>query len=186
MHCSRLPSFTIRRTDDWHLHLRDGAMLRDIVYCLPVAKRERHRLALRQAATSGDPRFFFGTDSAPHADKLKETACGCAGMFTAINTMSCLAHVFEEEEVLDRLEGFTSLHGPAFYRLPANEVRIRLVKSEKALNFPQKVVIGSGPVTVFDPGFRLFWRVEEDVTRELDSSKLSDNKDGLDVSARIP
>lgn len=113
-------------------------------------------------------------------------ACGRAGMFTAINTMSCLARVFEEKEALDRPEGFTSLHGPAFYRLSANEARIRLEKSEKALNFPQKVAIGSGPVTVFDPGFRLFWRVEEDVTRELDSSKLSDNKDGLDVSARIP
>lgn len=86
-------------------------------YCLPVAKREEHRLALRAAATSGDKRFFLGTDSAPHTDPNKECACGCAGVFSATNTMSCLAHVFEEESALDKLEGFASLHGPAFYGL---------------------------------------------------------------------
>ena len=81
-------------------------------YCLPVAKREEHRLALRAAATSGDPRFFLGTDSAPHTDDRKESACGCAGCFTATNTLSILAQVFEDEGALSRLEGFTSLHGP--------------------------------------------------------------------------
>ncbi len=83
-------------------------------YCLPVAKRETHRLALVQAATSGDNRFFLGTDSAPHMDAAKQTACGCAGCFTATNTLSILAEVFERENALDRLEGFTSRHGPAF------------------------------------------------------------------------
>ena len=107
-------------------------------YCLPVAKREEHRLALRAAATSDDARFFLGTDSAPHTDPLKESACGCAGCFTASNTMSILAHVFEEEGALDRLEGFTSLHGPAFYGLPQNETQITLTKGDP-VTYPDKI-----------------------------------------------
>ena len=129
-------------------------------YCLPVAKREHHRLALRKAAPSGDPSYFLGTDSAPHVDALKEHACGCAGCFTATNTMALLAHVFEEEGALDRLEGFASLHGPAFYRLSPNEARIRLVKHEAAQVFPAKILTEAGPVTVFDPGFPVHWHVE--------------------------
>ncbi len=129
-------------------------------YCLPVAKREHHRLALRRAATSGKACYFLGTDSAPHVDALKEHACGCAGCFTATNTMPLLAHVFEEEGALNRLEAFASLNGPAFYRLPANEARIRLVKHEAAQIFPAKVLTEAGPVTVFDPGFPVHWHVE--------------------------
>ncbi|MEE4347107.1 MAG: dihydroorotase [Paracoccaceae bacterium] len=128
-------------------------------YCLPVAKRESHRLALRAAATSGDARFFLGTDSAPHVDALKEHACGCAGCFTATNTLSILAHVFEEEGALERLEGYTSLHGPAYYRLPVNESRITLTKGTAPVDYPAKIDGGDGPVTVFDPGFPLYWRV---------------------------
>ena len=128
-------------------------------YCLPVAKREEHRLALRAAATSSDARFFLGTDSAPHTDENKESACGCAGCFTATNTMSILAHVFEEENALDRLEAFTSLNGPAFYRLPVNTAKITLRKRENAIEYPKKIISGEGPVTVFDPGFPLFWSV---------------------------
>ena len=128
-------------------------------YCLPVAKREKHRLALRAAATSGEGCFFLGTDSAPHVDALKEHACGCAGCFTATNTMSILAHVFEEEGALDRLEAFTSRNGPAFYRLPVNPGTIRLVKHETAHAYPSKIITEAGPVTVFDPGFPLFWGV---------------------------
>jgi dihydroorotase len=127
-------------------------------YCLPVAKRETHRLALRAAATSGDPRFFLGTDSAPHVDPAKESACGCAGCFTATNTLSILAEVFEQEGALDRLEGFTSLHGPAFYGLPANTETITLHKG-RPVAYPAKVDTGDGPVTVFDPGMPLHWRV---------------------------
>ena len=129
-------------------------------YCLPVAKRETHRLALREAATSGEARFFLGTDSAPHADHLKEHACGCAGCFTATNTMSILAHVFDEENALDRLEAFTSLNGAAFYRLPPNEDRTTLTKGA-AINYPAKIETGAGPVTVFDPGFPLHWKVSD-------------------------
>jgi dihydroorotase len=128
-------------------------------YCLPVAKREEHRLALRAAATSGDPRFFLGTDSAPHTDPNKESACGCAGCFTATNTLSILAHVFEEEGALDKLEGFAARHGPAFYRLPVNADQITLGKQAAAVEYPAKIITGEGEVTVFDPGFPLHWAV---------------------------
>jgi dihydroorotase len=127
-------------------------------YCLPVAKRETHRQALRAAATSGDARFFLGTDSAPHTDALKENACGCAGCFTATNTMSILAHVFEEMNALDRLEGFTSLNGPGFYGLPLNESKLTLSKGAP-ITYPAKIDTADGPVTVFDPGFALDWHV---------------------------
>ncbi len=128
-------------------------------YCLPVAKREEHRLALRAAATSGDARFFLGTDSAPHTDPNKESACGCAGCFTASNTMALLAHVFDEDGALDKLESFASKNGPAFYGLPENQAKMTLVKSAQATVFPAKIDSAEGPVTVFDPGFPVFWSV---------------------------
>jgi dihydroorotase len=127
-------------------------------YCLPVAKRESHRLALRNAATSGNSRFFLGTDSAPHIDTIKEHACGCAGCFTASNTMPLLAHIFEEEAALDRLEGFTSHFGADFYRLPYNSGRITLTKRDQA-HWPAKIETQGGPVTLFDPGYPVFWHV---------------------------
>jgi dihydroorotase len=139
-------------------HLLVGG-IRPHYYCLPVAKREEHRLALRAAATSGDASFFLGTDSAPHVDALKETACGCAGCFTATNTLSILAHVFEEEGALDRLEAFTSLNGAAFYRMKPNDATITLTRGD-AVSYPAKIVTGDGPVTVFEPGFALHWRVD--------------------------
>ncbi len=127
-------------------------------YCLPVAKREEHRLELLKAATSGDPRYFLGTDSAPHTDDNKEMACGCAGCFTATNTMSLVAEMFDREGALDKLEGFVSLNGPAFYGLPVNESSITLTKGDP-VEYPSKIASGDGPVTVFDPGFPLHWRV---------------------------
>ncbi len=141
-------------------HILAGG-IRPHYYCLPVAKREQHRLKLRAAAVSGDARFFLGTDSAPHADPTKECACGCAGIFTAINTLGCLAHVFEEENALDRLEAFTSLAGPAFYRLPANEDQITFTRGETPVDYPATIDTGAGPVTVFDPGFPLYWTVAD-------------------------
>ncbi|KIC20921.1 dihydroorotase [Leisingera sp. ANG-Vp] len=126
-------------------------------YCLPVAKREEHRLALRAAAVSGDKRYFLGTDSAPHTDPNKLSECGCAGCFTATNTMSLLAHVFEEEGALDKLAGFASENGPAFYGLPVSNETLTLTKSEEAVEFPKKIETGDGPVTVFDPGFEVYW-----------------------------
>ncbi len=140
-------------------HLLVGG-IRPHYYCLPVAKREEHRLALRAAATSGDARFFLGTDSAPHTDANKESACGCAGCFTATNTLPLLAHVFEEEGALDRLEGFASRHGPAFYGLPENTDRIALTRGATPTAFPARIETEDGPVTVFDPGFEVYWRVD--------------------------
>ncbi len=138
-------------------HILAGG-IRPHYYCLPVAKREEHRLALRAAATSGDPSFFLGTDSAPHTDAAKLQPCGCAGCFTASNAISILAQVFEEEDALDRLEGFASIHGPTFYRLPLNEDTITLEKGAPVA-YPDQIETGDGPVTVFDPGAPLFWRV---------------------------
>ena len=120
-----------------HLHINRNAMfaggLRSDFYCLPVAKRERHRLALRRAATSGDPRFFLGTDSAPHSRESKETSCGCAGIFNAPNALESYAQVFEQEGALDQLEGFASRHGPAFYRLPVNNQQITLERADQLI-----------------------------------------------------
>ena len=129
-------------------------------YCLPVAKREEHRLALRAAATSGNSKFFLGTDSAPHLDGAKISACGCAGIYTSINTLNCLAHIFEEDDGLDNIEAFASLNGPAFYGLPVNEDRLKFTKSKKPVSFPRQISVHNDKVTVFDPGFPLFWRHE--------------------------
>ncbi|WP_158968110.1 dihydroorotase [Chachezhania sediminis] len=132
--------------------------IRPHYYCLPVAKRESHRLALVQAATSGDPRFFLGTDSAPHVDPAKECGCGCAGCFTATNAIPLMAEVFERAGALDKLDGFVSRHGAAFYRLPVSASTITLTRGD-ATTFPAKIESGDGPVTVFDPGFPVHWTV---------------------------
>ena len=128
-------------------------------YCLPVAKREAHRVALVQAAISGDKRFFLGTDSAPHTDPAKLQACGCAGCFTATNTMSCLAEVFDAAGKIRKIEDFASRNGPAFYGLPQNAGKITLTKGDP-VTYPAQIMTGDGPVTVFDPGFDLHWRVD--------------------------
>lgn len=147
-----------------HLMINRNAIfqggIRPHMYCLPIAKREKHRLALRKAATSGDSHFFLGTDSAPHLTHLKENACGCAGIFNSPNTMECLAQLFEEEDALDKLEAFTSLNGPKFYKLPPNDDTITLVK-EAPTGIPAEVAVeGSATgVQVFTPPGPLAWRV---------------------------
>ncbi|MEO1746445.1 MAG: dihydroorotase [Pseudomonadota bacterium] len=147
-----------------HLIINRNALLvggiRPHYYCLPVAKREVHRLALVEAATSGDPRFFLGTDSAPHVDAAKETGCGCAGIFTAPITMACLAHVFEGEGALDKLEAFASLNGPAFYKLAPNEEQITMIRRDAPWSPQPKIETGEGTVTMFDPMFDLHWDVD--------------------------
>lgn len=140
-------------------HILAGG-IRPHYYCLPVAKRETHRLALREAATSGEAAFFLGTDSAPHADAAKLAACGCAGCFTATNTLSLLAEVFDEAGALDRLEAFTSRNGAAFYRLTPNQGTITLERRDAAAEWPESIAGGAGPVTVFDPGFPVYWHVQ--------------------------
>jgi dihydroorotase len=146
-----------------HLIINRNAVLsggiRPHYYCLPVAKRDSHRLALRNAATSGDKRFFLGTDSAPHVDAAKQTACGCAGIFTAPNTLACLAHVFEEEGALDRLEAFVSFNGTDFYGLPRNRTKIVLERKDTPLAPAGHIETGDGTVTVFDPMFPIQWNV---------------------------
>ncbi len=133
-------------------------------YCLPILKRERHRKALVDAATSGSARFFLGTDSAPHAVEAKESACGCAGMFTAPNALELYAEVFEAEGALDKLEGFASEFGPAFYGLPANEGTVTLVKGEQAI--PASLPMGDSVVVPFRAGGTTSWTVASvDATR---------------------
>jgi dihydroorotase len=146
-----------------HLVINRNALfaggIRPHLYCLPIAKREKHRLALRQAAVSGDRHFFLGTDSAPHAVPAKENACGCAGIFTAPCALEIYAEVFEEESALDRLEDFASLNGPLFYRLPANEVRVTLRREPLAV--PALIGEGADAVVPFRGGETLRWRLGE-------------------------
>jgi len=133
--------------------------IRPHLYCLPIAKREKHRLALRRSATSGSPAFFLGTDSAPHAIPTKETACGCAGIFTAPAALEIYAEVFEEEAALDRIEAFASLNGPKFYRLPVNERRVTLRR--EPWTAPQSVGEGDLAVQPFRAGETLRWRLAD-------------------------
>ena len=146
-----------------HLEINRNAIfaggIRPHLYCLPIAKREKHRQALRRAAISGSPAFFLGTDSAPHAVPTKETACGCAGIFTAPCAVELYAEVFEEEAALDRFEAFASLNGPRFYRLPVNEARVTLRR--EALPVPEKIGESNGAVAPFRAGETLRWRLVE-------------------------
>ena len=154
-----------------HLHINRNALfqggLRPDMYCLPVAKRERHRLALRAAATSGHPRFFLGTDSAPHPREAKESACGCAGIYNAPYALESYAAVFEEEGKLERLEAFASEFGPQFYGLPFNEERIsldRLDPDPEAEGIPAILELANGTdqpsrLVPFHAGEHLGWKL---------------------------
>tara|TARA_R110002167_G_scaffold4255_1_gene19903 strand:- start:761 stop:1804 length:1044 start_codon:yes stop_codon:yes gene_type:complete len=133
--------------------------IRPHLYCLPILKRDTHQQALIQAATSGDPRFFLGTDSAPHIRGLKENACGCAGSYTAFAALELYADVFERAGALDRLEGFASHFGPDFYGLPRNKRRIRLEKSPWTV--PADYAFGPERVVPLRAGEQLQWRVAE-------------------------
>ncbi len=130
--------------------------IRPHYYCLPVLKRETHRLALLQAATSGSPRFFLGTDSAPHPKGLKEHACGCAGCYTALHAMELYAQAFEAAGALDRLEGFASFYGADFYRLPRNADKVTLQRTDWVI--PDEVRMGDGTLVPLDAGQALHWK----------------------------
>ena len=140
-----------------HLHINRNAMLvggiRPHAYCLPVAKREHHRLAVRAAATSGSPKFFLGTDSAPHAVHTKEAACGCAGIFNAPYALESYVQAFDEDGALAHFEGFASEHGPRFYGLPLNDGRITLERGAAVV--PERI----GDVVPFHAGETLAWRL---------------------------
>lgn len=143
-----------------HLHINRNAMLvggiRPHAYCLPVAKREKHRLALRKAATSGSPKFFLGTDSAPHAREAKESACGCAGIFNAPYALESYLAVFEEEDAIAHFEGFASLHGPRFYGVPENAETVVLEKVDTPV--PPTIAAANTELVPFHAGETLRWR----------------------------
>ncbi len=145
-----------------HLLMNRNALftggLRPHHYCLPVLKREEHRLALVAAATGGSPKFFLGTDSAPHTRGAKESACGCAGMYSAHAALELYAEVFEAEGALDKLEAFASFHGPDFYRLPRNTDRITLVR--EAWTLPAELGEGATALVPLRAGTELAWRLE--------------------------
>jgi dihydroorotase len=126
-------------------------------YCLPVLKREEHRLALVTAATSGDERFFLGTDSAPHAVHAKESSCGCAGCYTALHALELYATAFEQAGALDKLEAFASLNGPAFYDLPVNEGSVTLKR--EAWTIPPTVAMGGDSLVPLDAGQQMNWKM---------------------------
>ena len=142
-----------------HLHLNRNALLagglRPHAYCLPVVKREKHRLAVRAAAVSGSPKFFLGTDSAPHARHAKESGCGCAGIFNAPYALESYTAVFEEEGALDKLEGFASEHGARFYGLPLNEGSVTLERAEN--DVPDRLGLGDIDLIPFHAGQTLKW-----------------------------
>ena len=137
--------------------LFDGG-LRPHAYCLPVLKRETHRVAVRQAAVSGSPRFFLGTDSAPHVVGAKESGCGCAGIFNAPFALEAYARVFDEEGALDKFEGFASEHGARFYGLPLNEGTVTLVRGDAEV--PASIGSGETAVVPFLAGTNVGWRFE--------------------------
>ncbi|MFO1378507.1 MAG: dihydroorotase [Steroidobacteraceae bacterium] len=144
-----------------HLLLNRNAMLaggvRPHLYCLPVLKREHDRVALVEAATGGEPRFFLGTDSAPHARHAKEHACGCAGVFSAHAGLELYAEAFEDAGALDRLEGFASFHGPDFYGLPRNSGRITLLREDQPV--PAVLPFGHDELVPFRAGGNTRWRL---------------------------
>lgn len=148
-----------------HLVINRNAMFRGgfrpHAYCLPVAKRERHRLALRQAAISGAAQFFLGTDSAPHTRSAKENACGCAGIFSAPTALEVYAQVFDEEGALDRLEGFASLFGAGFYGLAPNADTVTLLR--ESWQVPERIGLTRGDEAVpFCAGETLAWRLQDE------------------------
>ncbi len=131
--------------------------IRPHAYCLPVAKRETHRLAVRAAAVSGSPKFFLGTDSAPHTREAKEAACGCAGIFNAPYALESYAQVFDEQGALDKLEGFASEHGSRFYGLPLNEGMVTLRREKTGV--PETLSAGATQMVPFHAGETMGWRL---------------------------
>ncbi len=146
-----------------HLLLNRNAMfqggLHPHAYCLPILKREKHRQALVAAATSGNPKFFLGTDSAPHVRNTKEAFCGCAGIYTAHAGIELYAEVFDQAGALDKLEGFASIHGPAFYDLPRNPGNTRLIK--KSWNVPQEISFGKQAGVPMRSGEEISWQLAD-------------------------
>ena len=146
-----------------HLALNRNAIfvggIRPHNYCLPILKREHHRKSLMEAAISGNPKFFLGTDTAPHLTRDKESACGCAGVFNSTYCMSILAQLFDNKNALTKLESFVSRNGAKHYNLNINKEKIIMIKSKKALSFQKYLVVNQQKIKIFEPNFPVFWTV---------------------------
>ena len=146
-----------------HLALNRNAIfvggIRPHYYCLPILKRETHREALVKVATSGNSKFFLGTDTAPHLMSDKESACGCAGIFNATYCLSILAQIFDDENSLSKLEKFVSINGTNHYKLKSNVEKVTLVKSNEPLTFKKVLSFDKQNINIFNPGFPVFWNV---------------------------
>ena len=147
-----------------HLALNRNAIfvggIRPHNYCLPILKREKHRIALVNAAISGNKKFFLGTDSAPHVISKKETSCGCAGIFNASYCISILTQIFENKHALTQLENFTSINGSQHYNLPLNKLKIKILKKTSPLKFKKYIKIDFEKIIMFNPNFNVYWEVE--------------------------
>jgi len=148
-----------------HLALNRNALfvggIRPHHYCLPILKRETHRKALLQASLSGNPKFFLGTDTAPHLTKDKESACGCAGVFNATYCLPILAQIFDNQNSLHNLEKFTSINGAKHYKLNTNNKIVLLTKSTEAISFTKYLYVNEQKIKVFKPEFPVFWNVSK-------------------------
>ena len=146
-----------------HLSLNRNALfvagIRPHNYCLPILKREIHRLALCKAATSGNKKYFLGTDTAPHLKTDKETACGCAGVFNSTYALPILAHLFEKNCSLKNLEKFTSINGAKHYNLSINKKKIKLVKRKEPIKLLEDIYTNKGNIKIFQPPFKIYWKV---------------------------
>ena len=149
-----------------HLALNRNAIfvggIRPHNYCLPILKREKHRVALVNAAISGNQKFFLGTDSAPHIISKKETSCGCAGIFNSSYCIPILTQIFENNNALNQLENFTSINGSKHYNLPLNKQKIKILKKNNPVNFIENIEIGLEKIIVFNPNFNIYWEVKMD------------------------
>ena len=147
-----------------HLALNRNALfvggIRPHNYCLPILKRETHRTALLKAAVSGNPKFFLGTDTAPHLTKDKESACGCAGVFNATYSIQILTQLFENENSLNNLEKFISRNGPLHYNVNFNTEKLKLVKMNDKINFKMFLKINEHNIRIFEPNFPIYWTVK--------------------------
>ena len=133
--------------------------IRTHYYCLPILKREEHRIALVNAATSGDKKFFLGSDTAPHLSSDKESDCGCAGIFNATYCMSVLAEIFDRNNSITKLENFTSLNGSQHYNVKPNKTKIKLVKNKEPIQLIHSLKAANDSIVIFKPDFPLFWEI---------------------------
>ena len=144
-----------------HLILNRSDMLEHKIkphyYCLPILKKEDDRKSLLEAATSGNKKFFLGTDSAPHSLDQKENECGCAGIFNTINCLQIITQIFDDAKKLENLEKFVSINGPNHYNLKINKHKVKLHKKNKPINFNDHLVIGNIKLKIFKPPFDVFW-----------------------------